>query len=107
MIAAARSAFTLGGLQRAIMATMAQPQCDPANGQDDGDSRGHEAPWTVEREIATLIALTRGQDRLVAAAAHRQFRWRLGQCALGPDWAMGTYRVELKRRAKSRRRRAG
>ncbi len=44
--------------------------------------------------MTTLILPMRGPDRIVANAAHRLFRWRLGQCSVDPEEAEYFVRVE-------------
>ncbi len=62
-----------------------------------------DATWSLEREVATLIALMRGPDREVANAAHQVFRWRLAQCSAGPEWVMEAFRSGIGRGPRSRR----
>jgi hypothetical protein len=53
------------------------------------DNIGQPGPtWSLEREIATLVALMRCGDRATAVRAHGLFRWRLRQCAVGHEAAI-------------------
>lgn len=94
------AAFTLGNLGRAIMAVVEQSHSASTTSSAADDTHGH-APWTPEREIATLVALMRCGDRATAVRAHGLFRWRLRQCAVGREAA--TLAMVATKRCMSRR----